>query len=398
MLKTVRKRKHALLFLATFIATFSILFGGFVVGGPVLADDNQPEPPVDPGKGTEGGQEEEEQEEQEQEEEEQEEEELEEPDEDSDGVSDAAEDELSREVTIVQEPNRVKIESERKASPKDEFKVELEEQESLRIKYEYKSETDSVESDVELVVQFTQLIEYTDIGEDGFDEGDIRDEHPLEGFTFILPEQELSDDGESLQEITAATENGVFLVRVYVPEEFAVINGQQVAPTTLKIDIEIHWGEASQLGLKMKVETNAASFVDFLTDVDGNLEGISAMIGEYSAVFDWVHTVEIDGDEAVTTALIFEDDEPRSEEYRELKLYLLYPLGQHIIHDPKIGTPLSALSYAQGIRVSLPQLGIIAEKLKEVIPHISIANLFFGALVATLLVVSVPVLLRRKKG
>ncbi len=391
MLKTARKRKYALIFLATFIATFSILFGGFVVGGPVLADDNQPEPPVDPGEGIEGGQEEEE--EQEEEEQEEEEQEEEEPDDDGDGIIDTAEALLDRNVRSFQDGNRVIIESERKASAKDEFKTELVAEEGLRIKYEYRSDAESVSSDVELVVQFTQLIAYTADGDP------IGEPYPLEGFVFdINYDPDASDDGESLHEITATSDGGVFLVRLFAPEGFAVINGEQTPPTTLKIDIEIHnfeySTEASKLALETMLETSTS--IANITDAEDNVVGLKATIGDHSVEYTWVSTVLVEGSPGTVEVELF--DYESDDEYSELKFNMLYPLGSKIIHDPKIGTPLSALSYAQGIRVSLPQLGIIAEKLKEVIPHISIANLFFGALVATLLVVSVPVLLRRKKG
>ncbi len=366
MLKTIRKRKH----LCFFLMTFSILFGGLVVGGPVLADEGAEEP--EPEQTTT-------------EEPEIEEPETEEPDEDGDGISDTAEELLDRNVVVVQVGDRVKIESERKASPKDEFKTELVEDEGLRIKYEYRSEAGSVINDVELVIQFTQLIAYNADGDP------IGEAYPLEGFKFDILELGSSDDGKNKYEITATNADDVFLVRVFASEGFAIINGEPVDPTVLKIDIEIHnfnyTDDTNILALETILETSAS--VTNITDDEDNLVGLSATIGEYSVDYTWISTAIVDNDELPVGADIFKEE--YGEENFELKFNMLYPVGQDIVHDPKLGAPLSSLSYAQGIQVFVP------EKLKGIIPHISIGTYFFGSLMATLLVISVPVISRRRK-
>jgi len=426
MLKTVRKRKHLLFSLTTVIVTFSLLFGGFVVGGPALADEGVEEP--EPGQ-TETEEpeteepeleeteteepeleeteteepelEETETEESELEETETEEPELEEteteeeePDEDGDGVSDVDEEKLDREVQVFRADNRVKIESERKTdTTMDEFKTEIEEIEGLRIKYEYNSEAGSEESEVELVIQFIQLIEYTDIDNDGLD---IIATYPLEGFTYEINDLESSTDSEILHEIIATSANGVFVVRILAPEGFTVLDGIQIEPTTLKIDIEIHEfqyaEETSHLALETQVETSASD-IDRLMEGE-ELVGVSTTIGGYSAEFTWVSTVMVDEKEYPVGVEIFEEES--SEESLELKLFLLYPQGESIVHDPKLGTPLNSLSYAQGIQVVAPRL-VVPEKLKGIIPPISRGYIFFGSLLATVFVVSVPVILRKRK-
>jgi outer membrane biosynthesis protein TonB len=456
-----RKRKNVLFFFVTFLTAFSILLGGFVVGSPALADDDQqgspdqespvtseitPEP-EQVTEGEEGEEEDEEEQEKEDEEEEKEKEETEptetevededeqekeaedeqekeaedeqeteaedeqekeaedeqeteaedEQDDDGDGVSDDDEEELDREVQVVQEENRVKIESERKTDTnKDEFKTEIEEIEGLRIKYEYKSEAENEESEVELVIQFIQLIEYIDTGNDGLDEGDIKATYPLEGFTYEVNDLETSTDNEILHEIIATSTDGVFVVRVLAPEGFAVLDGIQIEPTTLKIDIEIHnfpyTEESSQIALDTKIETSASDF-DLLMEGE-ELVGVSTTIGGYSAEFTWVSTVIVDDEDYPVGVEIFEEES--SEESLELKLFLLYPHGEHIVHDPKLGTPLNSLSYAQGIQVVVPRL-VVPEKLKGIIPPISRGYIFFGSLLATVFVVSVPVILRKRK-
>ena len=420
MLKTVKKQKNVLLFLATFIATFSILFGGLLIGGPALADDDPQDPPdqdppetsetsSEPGQVVDDGTDED----YDDDDETGDGDDEDDDDDDEDGVSDDDEHKLSRKLEVDTEDNKVKIESELKyGENKDEYKVEIKGEEDLRIKYEYESEAGSEESEIELEVRFKEIVEYNDTDGDGFNETDILATHPLEDFSYTLNPFAESDTGENLYEINATSaiseDGGVFKVRVLAPENFTIIYGEQNAPTTLKIDIEIlnfpYTDPDSLLALKTKVELETSASIGYMEDIDENLEGVSTTIGEYTIEFTWASTATVDqesdlpvGAKIFESEFEYESDDEDAESEIELKLYLLYPRGTHIIHDPKIGTPLSALPYAQGIRVSVPQFGIIAEKLQEVIPYISIANLLFGALVATLLVVPVPFILRRRR-
>jgi hypothetical protein len=190
-------------------------------------------------------------------------------------------------------------------------------------------------------------------------------------------------------------------------EEFSVINGLQVSPTLLKMDIEIHnfpyLQNTSQLALQTNIETSTSN-VNLMEDNE-KLMGLNTTIGNYSAVFTWIDNVSIDGEIKTTNVWVLPDDfdeenqnnddfDEENQNY-ELELYLLYPRGEHILHDPTIGTPLSSLSYAQGIQVMAPQLPILA-KFIEVVPHLSIYDLFAGSLIATMLLVSLTGIFRKK--
>ncbi len=367
MLKTMRKRKNIMFFLMT----FSILFVGLVISGPALADG----------------------------------------DDDGDGISNIHEDGLSRKIKAVLEDDKVMIESELKTEEyKDKYKAEIEgedEDEGLKIKYEYKSRAHSEKIDIKLEVRFTQIVEWIDTDEDGFNETDIIQLYPLEDFTYTLNDAQ-SDTGEKLYELTATSGDEVFKVRVLAPENFTLIAGQQVEPTLLKFDIEIHnfpYEDAegdSQLALETRAKVKTSANISYIKDSENKLLGLNATIGNYTVKFTWVDDISVDGvPEAGTVDAFINKTKTKvmgksGVEQVELKMYLLYPRGNDIIHDPQIGTPLKSLTYAQDIQVALPR-SVVPEKLKGIIPRISIGNYFFGSVMATLLVISVSVVSRRRK-
>ena len=171
-----------------------------------------------------------------------------------------------REVEIEIEDYNVDIESTLKnGDTKDEFEVDIDvsEDEYARIELEYKSENSSLEIETEMEVKFFSLLEYVDNNSDGiYTEGNdtLIQEYMISEIGYEQLTYETFAIGNSTDHvITAITTDGVFSFVTHITESFIQLNGTNVKPTGVKIDIIIngfpYMSNDSQLALYTKVES-----------------------------------------------------------------------------------------------------------------------------------------------
>jgi hypothetical protein len=279
-------------------------------------------------------------------------------DDDDDGVDDDYENSEKRSIQIEIEPGQIEIESKlRQGSTIDEIEMKVEyEVDGIEIEVSYEEEFNSdseneTEFEIEFSVEFRKLIEFVDQDSNGIYEPSIDttiQEIVLNSFQPVVYSTSTISDDTTLHYLLINSTDGVFAAHLYVAEEFVIVNETLITPTETKIDIEIsnfnYLDINSQLALYVKLESETEYETDDETDdeEDGYASeesGVSTAANNFIGFFTWEETATIDGvSEPVLSSTIQVDDDDELQQ----KLYLNYPRGNHIYHDPKVG--ISALT------------------------------------------------------
>ena len=292
---------------------------------------------------------------------------IDDEDEDDDGISDHEEDENRRKLEIETSDNEVQIESSLEVDGiSNEFKVKIQtEDEGLKIKFEFEIDNETLETEIEYKIVLSEIIEFIDTSADGFYNDSVDQEIQilkLDEFKPIVYATEVIAN-DTVHIFTVETIDGVFSATAYVTTEFTVVNDIIVAPTQLKVDFGIHnfnYTEPdSVLALKVKFESEFE--VDYEHDDEtedeefehaDNEQEVEIAAGDYIGFFSWIETAMVDGVEQVVKATPIETSEG------ENKMYLSYPRGTEIIHDPKVGianviqTPTSVVGSSEILIIS----------------------------------------------
>ncbi|MHA2066181.1 MAG: hypothetical protein ACXABY_17555, partial [Candidatus Thorarchaeota archaeon] len=208
------------------------------------------------------------------------------------------------------------------------------------------------ETELEFRVRFYEIVEYVDEDDDGLYNETVDTTVQVVQLSDFLPidyRVEIRADGVvHILEVT--TSDGVFSARIYATGEFADIDGTTIAPNQVKIDVMIsnfnYIDDLSQLALKVKLEASAETEYD--EDTEDEEEGraiqeaeVDFLMNGYSGFFSWKETVDVDGIiYPVNASLIdFDKDESSQTDVDEdrRQIYLNYPRGNIIVHDPKVG-------------------------------------------------------------
>lgn len=202
-------------------------------------------------------------------------------------------------------------------------------------------------------VWFRGLIEFVDLNDNDILDFEIDEIIEDYGFNSFQPVEysliSISED-TNLHYILLNTTDGVFATHIYFVEEFVYIDETLISPTQVKIDIEItnynYVNTNSQLALYTKLWSEAISYEE-KEETEDEKDGYASEEKEvylhneeYTGIFSWKETALIDGVEMpVFTNRIIMDGE---DEHLE-KLYISYPRGNHIYHDPKIGIYINVI-------------------------------------------------------
>lgn len=266
---------------------------------------------------------------------------------DDDGIDDDFEDLNHREITVQYSPTAVEIKSELEdGNREDEIQLHLiADSNGLKVELNYNSESESTEIELKLEVIFYSLIEYIDTNADGTYNESVDTfigETLLNSFQPISYVTQTTASNNSLHIVSVTTTDGVFTIKLYATEEFEIVNNSTITPTEAKLDIEIHnfayVDGTSDLALKVKLITST----EYEYEIDENTEDEYAGYAEnemevetkgtaYTGFFSWAKNALIDGIEQEVKASPL-NNEPGNE-----MIYLNYPRGTHIIHDPKVG-------------------------------------------------------------
>jgi hypothetical protein len=258
-------------------------------------------------------------------------------------TSGADDDSNDREVTVTVSSTHAEIESKLESGgTEDSFKIEIDIDGSVEFKIQFESETAGNETETEFKVGFDELVEYIDVDDNGVYDDEVDNEvQTLELSTFEpLAYTTENISGIPVHIFDVLTIDGVFGARIYASGDFTNINGSVIAPTQVKIDVMIHnfnfTESTSQLALKVHLETELETSFDDQTEDedDGRAVGeaaIDVLMTDLNGFFSWKESAEIDG---VTHAVNSSIHEVTA---TEQEIYLNYPQGSEIIHDPKIG-------------------------------------------------------------
>ena len=280
-------------------------------------------------------------------------------DHDDDDVDDDYEDEHGREVKVEYDEDEIKLESELKTGDtKDEFQIKIKAEDKLGIKLEYESETETddteIELEIEFKVEFKVLIEFVDTDADGLYTKDVDEEiqkYRLDDFSPIGYFPQIQPDNSTLHYFNVSTTDGVFTAHIYIAGEFMDVGATTLTPTETKIDIEIlnfpYINDSSQLALYTKLESEFEIEEEDVTEDEllgfaSDESGLQSVRNGFRAGFSWAEQANVDGvmqNVFVTSPVDVDpdDDEDDHEDEDDEKIYIVYPRGDHIYHDPKIG-------------------------------------------------------------
>ncbi|MFX0076048.1 MAG: hypothetical protein ACFE96_11435 [Candidatus Hermodarchaeota archaeon] len=272
-------------------------------------------------------------------------------DDDGDGVDDDFEEQRKRDIEIQIEPGEFQVESTlRNGAQKDEIKLKIKydsEGVSIEIGYEEELNSDNTtELEIEFEVTFRKLIEFVDMDDDGIYNPSVDNtiqEYSINSFQPVVHSTSTISGDTVLHYFIVNTTDGVFRAHIYLVEEFDIVNGTFIKPTQTKIDIEIkdfnYIHGSSQLALYTKLESESEYEDDENTENEeegysSDEDSVVVSNIDFAGFFAWAENATIDGvsKEVLGSPLEVDDDD-----VNEQKMYLIYPRGNHIYHDPIMG-------------------------------------------------------------
>lgn len=249
-----------------------------------------------------------------------------------------------REVTVTMTSTHAEIESQLESGgTEDSFKIEVDVgANGVEFKIAFEAETAINETERAFEVDFSQLVEFIDNNSNGvYDESIDTDVQTLELVSFLpIAYSTENISGTTVHVFDVSTTDGIFGARIYATGDFTDINGSLIAPTQVKIDVFIrnfNFTEVdSQLALKVGLSTELETSLSDQTEdeEDGratNEAAVDILMTDINGFFSWKESAVIDGVAYQVNSSIHEVSATEQE------IYLNYPQGNEIIHDPKIG-------------------------------------------------------------
>ena len=297
------------------------------------------------------------------------------PDDDHDGVDDDVEEEEKRDIVIWFGDHVIEMSSilrhgdqkdildmrigfnEHGLSVRVSFgtimKVEEPPEEPKESAIESEDDHEWIEYKLEFEVYFRGFIEFVDLNDNGIYDHEIDkfiEDYGINSFQPISYSLTPISNDSNLHYFLLNTTDGVFAAHIYFVEEFIYLNDNIIAPTQVKIDIEItdfdYINDSSQLALITKLRSETYDYEKREETKDeqdgyGNEEEEVYIENDiYTGIFSWKETAMIDGVEMeVKTSNLDVDVEDENIQI----LLINYPRGNHIYHDPKIGISITTV-------------------------------------------------------
>ena len=277
---------------------------------------------------------------------EEEDEEDDKDDEDGDGIDNETEDLNERSIEVENSADEAQIESTlRQGDIKDKITIKIQtEDEGLKIKVGYSKDDRNSELEVEFEILFSTLIEFIDDNSDSIftqDQDTLLQEIQLDSFNDFQYSHYLIKNTTKMHYFQISTTDGNLIFHIFFVEEYYELNNTLLLPTQLKIDIEIanytYSDNSSQLALVMDIESEGEFDEDDETEDESNgytqnEEWIQTSPADISGFFSWSQHALVDNVvKNVSVNVISQTGENLQ------KVYLNYPRGSLIYHDPKIG-------------------------------------------------------------
>ena len=263
----------------------------------------------------------------------------------TEGIDEELQNLNEREIMVTDGGSSVSINSKLETgTTKDEFKLDIIPEDSgLQFKMEYNSESEDIEIELSFTVDFYSIIEYVDVNTDGIytpgNDTFVKEVQIGKPFLFGIS-TETTADNKTIYIINATMANSLFSVQLYAVENWEFINGSWISPTEMKFDIAIHnfnYGNGgSDLALKATLVSTTEYEREEVTDDEAagyssDEEEVETTSSGFTGFLSWTNTALVDGIEKQVKL------SPLSTSGEDEVLYLNYPRGVNIIHDPKIG-------------------------------------------------------------
>ena len=244
---------------------------------------------------------------------------------------------------------------------------------------------ESIIYELECEVIFRALYEFVDLNDNGVYDHEVDqfiEDYGIYSFQPIVYTPLNISNNNTLHYVLINTTDGVFATHIYFVEEFVVVNDTLITPTQVKIDIEItnynYNDDSSQLALytKLRAEEQYEEKEETEDEKKGyatDEKEVSIKSGAYLGIFSWKETAIVDGVEMDVLTNIIDDEE---DQYRQ-RLFMNYPRGNHIYHDPKIG-----ISF----------IGLIEQSTPSILPYI-----LTGTIISVIGVSIIAVVILRKR-
>jgi len=282
-------------------------------------------------------------------------------DDDGDGIDDDFEDDKIRSLTIEFDDDRIELETVlRTGTNKNKIEFEIRNNSNgleVGVEYtpNYNPQANTTEIELEFEITFREIVEYEDLNLNNvFDESTDNELKiiPLENFQTTLYSLIPISADTDLHYFIVNTTDGIFTAHIYISEEFEIVNNTLITPSETKIAIEItnftYTNSNSRLALYTKLEAGTDYEEKDVTEDEqsgyttGGKGVFTSNLGNIG-FFTWEENATIDGlsKRVFTSDVETDDDEPN-----EQKIYLNYPQGTKIFHDPKIG--IEGLSVPSG--------------------------------------------------
>jgi len=272
-------------------------------------------------------------------------------DDDGDGIDDDFEELNKRDISLEIEANQIQIESSLRSGDQiDEIQLKItNDSEGLGIEVSYESELtteNATEFELEFGITFRKLVEFVDIDSNNIFDPLIDDtiqEFNLTDFQLVKYTQINITDNTALHYFIVNTTNGVFAAHIYFSEEFHIVSDTLITPVQSKVDIEItdfpYINGSSQLALYTSLESEIdyeeeEDTEDEIREYATNEKGVISEMNNFTGIFTWKNNATIDG---FSKEVLMSDLDIDDYDEDEQKLYLTYPRGTHIYHDPKVG-------------------------------------------------------------
>lgn len=284
-----------------------------------------------------------------------------------DGIDDNFEEINKRDIEISFNGNKIELESIRRTDQnKDEIRTNIVyDGNGIKINLSYRSNLEA-ECELGFGILFREITEFIDINKDGFYDPGI--DQPIKNvslndFQPIFYEKSNISTDSALHYLKIQTINNTFTFHIYFVEEFAIIENSLVAPTQTKINIEINYdffNESSQIALNTRLDSQGDYEKEEETEDEreGYAEdekGVITSMNNFTGFFTWENNATIDGiSKKVYASEVMVDKYNETEEM----IYISYPNGEHIYHDPKIG--IEGLLKPIGVLISPIDIIILA--------------------------------------
>jgi predicted transcriptional regulator len=269
-------------------------------------------------------------------------------DEDNDGIDDELEKMNERSLDVQVSNESVSIQSEsRQGQQKDKYEVTIQKDEGhLSFSLTYHSDSNLLASEISIKLVLERIIEYNDTNGNGIYDAasdSIVQAVDLVTFGSFTHDQMVFEGNVSVHHLVIRAAADMFIVDIWIGDGFFTVNNTIVTPAQLKLGITLDafpfLNATSQLAIEVSMEYNEevqenSETEDELLGLDTNETSIetkktASNVGGY---FSWSEQATVDSiTRSVNASTVLHGSEPNH------LVYLTYPRGALIIHDPKVG-------------------------------------------------------------